>query len=70
MIGNYKIVLYQQKDNSWGAYIPAIPGCHAIMPTRDEVLKELECVFSMIAEEYAEKHLELPEDVELSIHAR
>lgn len=43
---DYKVVLYRQADTSWAAYVPAIPGCHAIMPTRDEVLAELESVFA------------------------
>ncbi len=66
----YKIVLYQQTDKSWAAYLPAIPGCHAIMPTQNQVLEELEKVFSMIKDEYAERNQKLPDDVELSIHAK
>ena len=52
---DYKIVIYRQPDMSWAAYVPAIPGCHAIMPTREEVLTELEGVFRMIEQEAREE---------------
>jgi predicted RNase H-like HicB family nuclease len=48
---NYEIVLYRQEDGSWVAEIPSLPGCYALMPTRDEALAELSNVFRMIAEE-------------------
>ena len=62
---DYKIVLYRQPDNSWAAYAPAVEGCHAIMSTRDEALAELQNVFEMIREEYAETGRKLPADQEL-----
>ena len=57
---NYKIVLYRQEDSSWVAEIPAISGCYALMPTREQALEELDGVFQMISEEYSGKGLELP----------
>jgi predicted RNase H-like HicB family nuclease len=59
---NYKIVLYRQEDSSWVAEIPAIWGCYALMPTREQALEELNGVFQMISEEYREKGLALPAD--------
>jgi len=59
---DYKIILYRQENGSWVAEIPAIPGCYALMKTRDEALGELPNVFSMIEEEYREKGQELPAD--------
>jgi len=59
---DYKIVLYRQEDGGWVAEIPAIPGCYALMGTREEALTELSRVFAMIAEEYREKELSLPKD--------
>lgn len=59
---DYKTVLYRQEDGSWVAEIPAIPGCYALMPTRETALGELNNVFEMIAEEYREKGLPLPAD--------
>jgi predicted RNase H-like HicB family nuclease len=69
MIGDYKIVLYRQDDESWVAEIPAIFGCHALMPTRQDALSELENVFAMIAEEYRESGRPLPEDTAEIVHA-
>jgi predicted RNase H-like HicB family nuclease len=59
---DYKIVLYRQEDGSWVAEIPAIPGCYALMPTRESALQELTNVFQMISEEYAERGVPLPAD--------
>ncbi|HMD87336.1 MAG TPA: type II toxin-antitoxin system HicB family antitoxin [Terriglobia bacterium] len=62
-IDNYKTILHCQEDGSWAAEIPAISGCYALMPTREESLAELTQVFEMIAEEYREKGTPLPADV-------
>ncbi len=59
---DYKTVLYRQEDGSWVAEIPAIPGCYALMGSRDSALTELENVFSLIAEEYRQKGQPLPAD--------
>ena len=66
---NYKIVLYRQEDGSWVAEIPAISGCHALMPTREQALEKLDGVFRMIAEEYREKGVDLPADTTEIVHA-
>jgi predicted RNase H-like HicB family nuclease len=69
-LANYKIILYVQEDGGWVAEIPAIGGCYALMETREEALKELENVFRMIQEEYAEAGKPLPADrTELLVHA-
>ena len=67
--GDYKIVLYRQDDGSWVAEIPSLPGCYALMPTREEALAELAEVFGMISEEYREKGLPLPADTTEIVHA-
>jgi predicted RNase H-like HicB family nuclease len=59
---DYKTILYRQEDGSWVAEIPAISGCYALMPSREEALAELTQVFEMIAQEYREKNLPLPDD--------
>ncbi len=59
---NYKIILYSQEAGGWVAEIPAIAGCYALMDTREEALQELEKVFQMIREEYAESGKPLPVD--------
>ena len=66
---NYKIVLYRQEDASWVAEIPAISGCYALMPTREQALAELNDVFRMISDEYREKGLALPADTTEIVHA-
>ena len=66
---DYKIVLYRQDDGAWVAEIPAISGCYALMPTREEALAELSNVFRMISEEYREKGLSLPKDTTEIVHA-
>lgn len=30
-------VIYEQGDNSWGAYVPDLPGCAAVGASREEV---------------------------------
>ncbi|MGB7555072.1 MAG: type II toxin-antitoxin system HicB family antitoxin [Candidatus Korobacteraceae bacterium] len=66
---DYKTVLYRQPDGAWVAEIPAIPGCYALMATREEALRELASVFQMIAEEYLEKGIPLPADTTEVVHA-
>ena len=68
-LGNYKTILYRQENGSWVAEIPAIPGCYALMDTREAALAELTNVFAMIAEEYREKGLELPADTTEIVNA-
>jgi predicted RNase H-like HicB family nuclease len=68
-IEDYKTILYRQQDGSWVAEIPAIPGCYALMSTREEALAELSNVFRMIAEEYSEKRVPLPADTTEIVHA-
>jgi predicted RNase H-like HicB family nuclease len=66
---NYKTILYRQEDGSWVAEIPAIPGCYALMPTREAALAELSNVFNILAAEYAEKGVPLPPDSTEIVHA-
>ena len=61
-IDNYKTILYRQENGGWVAEIPSIPGCYALMETREVALAELTEVFEMIAEEYREKGKSLPTD--------
>ena len=66
---DYKTVLYRQEDGSWVAEVPAISGCYALMPTREEALQELTKVFQMLAEEYRERGVPLPADSTEIVHA-
>ncbi len=68
-LDDYKTVLYRQEDGSWVAEVPAISGCYALMPAREEALSELAHVFEMIASEYQEKGLPLPDDTTEIVNA-
>jgi predicted RNase H-like HicB family nuclease len=66
---DYKVVLYRNHPDGWVAEVPAIPGCHALMPTREEALAELATVFRLISEEYGEREQTLPADTTDIVHA-
>jgi predicted RNase H-like HicB family nuclease len=66
---DYKVVLYRNQPEGWVAEIPAIPGCHALMPTPEEALVELAGVFRMILEEYQAEGQTLPADTTAIVHA-
>ena len=61
-LDDYKVILYRNHPDGWVAEVPAIPGCYALMPTREEGVTELERVFEMIADEYRAKGLTPPQD--------
>jgi predicted RNase H-like HicB family nuclease len=66
---DYKMILYRQDDGSWVAEIPAIPGCYALMTSRDAALAELAKLFALIAEELRQKGQPLPADTTEIINA-
>jgi predicted RNase H-like HicB family nuclease len=66
---DYKVVLYRNQPEGWVAEIPAIPGCFALMPSREEALAELGAVFGMISEEYKQRNEALPSDTTEIVHA-
>jgi predicted RNase H-like HicB family nuclease len=57
------MVIRPDDNGTFVAYLPAIPGCHAVGRTAAEAQSELTNVFSMVAEEYAEEGRPLPPDV-------
>jgi len=68
-LDDYKVVLYRNQPDGWVAEVPAIRGCYALMPTREEALAELEQVFETIAAEYRDKGLPLPADTTAIVNA-
>jgi predicted RNase H-like HicB family nuclease len=48
---DFKIISYRQDDGSWVAEVEAVPGCYALMETREAALNELPKVFDMFASE-------------------
>lgn len=65
---DYKVVLYRNQPTGWVAEIPAIPGCHALMPTRDEARVELAAIFRLISDEYEARKEPLPADTTEIVH--
>ena len=59
----YTLVIRPDDNGTFVAYLPAVPGCHAIGRTPDEAQAELVNVFEMIAEEYKEEGRTLPPDL-------
>ena len=55
-----QVVLFRNQPNGWVAEIPAITGCYALMPKREEALAELAEVFRLIADEYTGRNQQLP----------
>jgi len=66
-IERYTIVIKPDDNGTYVAYVPAIPGCHAIGRTSTEARSALNDVFAMIAEEYEEEKRPLPPDVPLTV---
>jgi predicted RNase H-like HicB family nuclease len=66
---DYKVVLYRNQPDGWVAEIPAIAGCHALMPTPEQALAELAEVFRVIEQEYLESGRPMPRDTTEIVHA-
>jgi predicted RNase H-like HicB family nuclease len=60
---DYTVVTKPDDNGTYVAYVPAIPGCHAVGATPDETRSVLASVFEMIAEEYAGEGRPLPPEV-------
>ena len=69
ILDDYKVVLYRNQPEGWVAEVPALRGCYALMPTREEALAELERVFELIAAEYRDQGLCPPVDNTAIVHA-
>jgi predicted RNase H-like HicB family nuclease len=63
-LAHYTVVVRPDDNGTFVAYVPAITGCHALGATPEEARSELQHVFDMIAEEYAESGQILPQDIE------
>ena len=66
---DYKLVIYRNQPDGWVAEIPSLPGCHALMPTAEEAVRELAQVFLLIEEEHRVSGQELPRDTTEIVHA-
>ena len=61
-LDTYKVVLYRNQPDGWVAEVQSIRGYYALMGTREDALNELQGVFQMIAADYRDRGLCLPED--------
>ena len=61
-INDYTVVVAPD-DDAWFAYVPAIPGCHAMGDTAEEARRELDLVFVAFRDDYAKSGEKLPADV-------
>ncbi len=59
---DYTVVM-QPDDGTLFAWIPAIPGCYTVGDTSEEARRELEGVFAVFRDDYAEHGEHMPEDV-------
>lgn len=59
-LDRYTVILKPDDNGTFVAYVPAIPGCHALGYTPMEAHQELKNVFEMIQEEYDEEGKSLP----------
>ena len=66
---DYKVVLFRNQPDGWVAEIPFIPGCYALMPTREGALAELTGLFHLIAGEYEARNEPLPADTTAIVNA-
>lgn len=61
-LADYTVVV-RPDDGTWVAYVPAIAGCHTIGDTPEEARNELEGVFEVFRDDYAQHGETLPDDV-------
>jgi predicted RNase H-like HicB family nuclease len=61
-LADYTVVVTPD-DGTFVAYVPAIEGCYAVANTPEEARRELDFVFEMFVEEFAEVGKTLPPDV-------
>jgi predicted RNase H-like HicB family nuclease len=62
-IAEYTMIVRPDDNGTFVAYLPAIPGCHAIGHTSEEAQAELRHVFDMIEDEYRQRGVAMPPDV-------
>jgi predicted RNase H-like HicB family nuclease len=55
------VVIIEQGKNSYGAYVPDLPGCVAVAETKEEVLKLIREAIELHLESMREEGLPIPE---------
>ena len=55
------VVIVEQGENSFGVYVPDLPGCVAVGETREEALRLIREAIELHLEEMREEGLSVPE---------
>ena len=64
---NYKVVLEEQEEGGFVAYVPTLPGCATQGETRDETMKNIKEAISVYVESLRDRELTLPQIEELEV---
>ena len=66
---NYKVVLEEQEEGGFVAYVPTLPGCATQGETRDETMNNIKEAISVYVESLSDRELPLPriEELEVSV---
>jgi len=60
------LVIIEEAEGSFGAYVPDLPGCVAVGESRDEALELIQDAIEMHLADMKERGLPLPEPVSTS----
>jgi predicted RNase H-like HicB family nuclease len=64
---NYKVVLEEQEEGGFVAYVPTLPGCATQGETRDETMNNIKEAISVYVESLSDRELPLPQIEELEV---
>ncbi len=64
---NYKVVLEEQEEGGFVAYVPTLPGCATQGETRDETMNNIKEAISVYVESLSDRELSLPQVEELEV---
>ena len=64
---NYKVVLEEQEEGGFVAYVPTLPGCATQGETRDETMNNIKEAISVYMESLSDRELPLPQIEELEV---
>ena len=64
---NYKVVLEEQEEGGFVAYVPTLPGCATQGETRDETMNNIKEAISVYVESLRDRELPLPQIEELEV---
>ena len=64
---NYKVVLEEQEEGGFVAYVPTLPGCATQGETRDEAMNNIKEAISVYVESLHDRELPLPQIEELEV---